>query len=265
MWYNLDGDTMQIKSIKKQKNGFYKIVGDNSIILADEVIINYNILYKKELDDDLIPKLIEENYKYDILNKTIKYVSTKMRSRKEINKFLVKYELNDSDKKFIIDKLTNLNLINDNSYAAAYVYDRFNLYHDGPNKIKKDLLAHRINEEIIDNEIAKLSYDDVYTKLNKMITKKINHNTKYSKGEFKRKIEHEFINLGYDLDMIDEIFDSNFISLNEAELIEKEYHKIYNKYVNKYDNKKLIITIKQKLYQKGFNVDDINNVVNKNL
>ena len=30
----------------------------------------------------------EENYKYDILHKTIKYVSTKMRSKKEINKIL---------------------------------------------------------------------------------------------------------------------------------------------------------------------------------
>lgn len=265
MWYNLDGDTMHINSIKKQKNGFYKIVGEKTISLADEVIINYNILYKKELDDDLIAQLIEENYKYDILHKTIKYVSTKMRSKKEINKYLAKYELNENDKKFILNKLTNLNLINDNSYAAAYVYDRFNLYHDGPNKIKKDLLANRISEDIIDDELAKITNEDIYVKLSKMIIKKISHNTKYAKGEFKRKIEQEFVGLGYDLAMIDEIFDDNFISLNEAELIEKEYYKIYHKYVNKYDPKKLITVIKQKLYQKGFNVDDINNVVNKNL
>ena len=256
---------MHIDSIKKQRNGFYKIVGDKTITLADEVILNYNILYKKELDDDLISKLMEENYKYDILHKTIKYVSTKMRSKKEINKYLAKYELNESDKNFVITKLTNLNLLNDNAYAAAYVYDRFNLYHDGPNKIKKDLLSHRISEDVIENELAKITNEDIYTKLSKMIIKKISHNTKYAKGEYKRKIEHEFLNLGYDLVMIDEIFEENFIGLNEAELIEKEYQKIYHKYVNKYEPKKLTIVIKQKLYQKGFNVDDINNVVNKNL
>ena len=65
--------------------------------------------------------------------------------------------------------------------------------------------------------------------------------------------------------MIDEIFENNFISLNEEELIEKEYQKIYKKYASKYDSKKLATVIKQKLYQKGYNIEDINNVVNKNL
>lgn len=256
---------MQIKSIKKQKNGFYKIVGDNNIILADEVILKYNILYKKELDDDLVIKLQEENYKYDILNKTIKYISTKMRSKKEINKFLSKYELNDKDNDFILKKITNLNLLNDSAYAAAYTYDRMNLYNDGPNKIRKDLLSHKIDEDIITREINKISKDDIYAKLSKLICKKLSHNTKYARGEIKSKIEHEFINLGYSLDMIDEIFDDNFISLNETELIEKEYQKLYQKYNKKYEKIKLISIIKQKLYQKGYSIDDINNVVNKNL
>ena len=256
---------MQIKSIKKQKNGFYKIIGDQNIILADEVILKYNILYKKELDDDLIYKLEEENYQYDILNKTIKYISTKMRSKKEINKFLTKYELSNNDKEFIIKKITDLNLLNDSAYAAAYTYDRMNLYHDGPNKIKKDLLAHKIAEDIINDEINKISEYDIYTKLTRLISKKLSHNTKYARGEIKHQIEHEFTNLGYDINMIDEIFDENFISLNESELIEKEYQKLYQKYKTKYEKNKLISTIKQKLYQKGFSIDDINNVVNKNL
>ena len=256
---------MQIKSIKKQKNGFYKIIGDKSIVLSDDVILKYNILYKKEIDDDLLLELNKENYKYDILNKVIKYVSTKMRSKKEINKYLSKYELSSSDKEFVINKLISLNLINDQAFATAYVYDRMNLYHDGPNKIKKDLQSHKIDNEIIEREISNINQDDVYCKLNKQITKKINHNTKYAKGELKRKIEHEYINLGYDLEMIDEIFEQEFVSLNEEELINHEYQKLYQKYKNKYDLKKLIVVIKQKLYQKGFTIDDINNVVNKNL
>ena len=256
---------MQIKSIKKQKNGFYKIIGDENIILADDVILKYNILYKKELDNDLVPKLLEENYKYDILNKVIKYISTKIRSRKEINKFLSKYELSMNDQDFIISKLTDLNLLNDIVYAEAYTYDRMNLYHDGPNKIKKDLQLHNISDEIINNEINKIPKDEINSKLTKLICKRINHNTKYAKGELKRKIEHEFINLGYDLSMIDEIFDNKFISLNEDELIEKAYQKLIQKYSKKYNNIKLINVIKQKLYLKGFNIDDINKIINKNL
>ena len=256
---------MQIKSIKKQKNGFYKLIGDSTITLADDVIIKYNLLYKKEIDDDLLNYLVKENYKYDILNKTIKYISTKMRSKKEIDKYINKYELTISEKKFIITKLTSLNLINDEAYAKAYTYDRMNLYHDGPIKIKRDLESHKIDSDIILTSLSSINHDDVYAKLNKLITKKLNHNTKYAKGELKRKIEHEFVNLGYDLSMIDEIFENNFVSLNEEELIEKEFEKIYKKYANKYELKKLVTVIKQKLYQKGYSIDDINNVVNKNL
>ena len=265
MWYNFIGDTMQIKTIKKQGNGFYKIVGDTSIVLADEVIIKYNILYKKEIDDSLLTELTKENFKYDILNKTIKYISTKMRSKKEINKYLLRYELSDNDKKFILDKLNDMNLINDSSFASAYVYDRMNLYHDGPNKIKKDLLSHKIDLSIIEEELSKINNNDIYAKLERQIIKKINHNTKYNKTELKRKIEHEFINLGYDLYMIDEIFDNNFVSINEDELIEKDYKKLYSKYSTKYEINKLITVIKQKLYQKGYSIEDINNIVNKNL
>ena len=266
MWYNLVGDIMQIVSIKKQKNGFYKLVGhDESVMLADEVIINNNILFKKELSEEEINNYLKENYKYECLNKTYKFFKTKLRSKKEVKKYLSKFELNKNDYDFIISKLESQHLLDDNRYVEAYVYDRFNIYHDGVNKIKKDLLSHNISEDIIDKELSKIDYQDIYDKLEKLLIKKINHNTKYPKGEFKRKMELEFFNLGYEISMIDEIIDSNYKPLNEDVLIEKEAAKLINKYQNKYEPNKLKMTVKQKLYQKGYSIEMINEIINKKL
>lgn len=254
---------MQIKIIKKQKNGFYKIEGDKSIILADELIIKHNILFKNQLDDDLISELIKENYKYEILNKVIKYISIKMRSEMEIKKYLKKFELTKAEYNFIFEKIKSLNLINDLKFTECYIYDRFNLTSDGPNKIKKDLLNHQIDENVVDNFLSKINNKEISLKLAKLMQKKINVNHKYSQNQFRKKIEIYFYNLGYNIENIDAIFNKIYISNNEDALLEKEYIKLYHKYVNKYDLNKLKFTIKQKLYQRGFEIDKINEIINK--
>lgn len=253
---------MQIKSIKKQRNGFYKIIGDKEYILADDLILKHNILFKKEVDDEILTSLLKENTKYEVLNKVIKYISVKMRSRVEIDNYLKKYLLSKSDYQFIIDKLISLNLINDLVFADSYVYDHFYLTSDGPNKIKRDLIKHKIEINIIDKKIDDLK-NEVYSKLENLVKKKLKTNHKYSKNQFKQKLEIYFYNLGYDTLMVDEIFENNYVSNNESDLLEKEYHKLYNKYVNKLDSYKLSVTLKQKLYQKGFEVEKINEIIDK--
>ena len=92
---------MKIKKIRKLNNSRYKIELDEleSLILYEDVIINNNILYKKELDIKLIKKLNTENEYYEIYNRAFKYVVTKMRSIYEVEKYLDKLQINEKDKK----------------------------------------------------------------------------------------------------------------------------------------------------------------------
>src|SRR5699024_2710056 len=119
----------------------------------DEVIINYNLLYKKTIDDELLQKILEENEFYDVYYKTINFISKKLRSEKEIIEFLSKF---DVDKNKIIDKLKSINLINDKNFVKAYIQDRINLSNDGLDKIKNDLIKHNIDINLIMEEINKI-------------------------------------------------------------------------------------------------------------
>ena len=93
-----------------------------------------------------------------------------------------------------------------------------------------------------------------------MIIKKINANTKYTNNILKTKLLNHFINLGYEKNEILYLIEKNKSKnkINDKDNLEKEYKKIYEKYKNKYDEYKLKQIIKQKLYQKGYNIEQIN-------
>lgn len=250
---------MKIINIKKQNNKYkIKLEGNITIETYDEVIIKNNILYKKEIDENLKEKIEEENKFYNTYNEIVKLINKKLRSEKEIKEIMNKKEIKNQEE--LINKLKSSNLINDELYAKAYIHDRISFSNDGINKIKKELVNQEIDEDIIENELNKIDRKDQKEKLEKLIIKKLNTNTKYSNKIMKQKITNYFINLGYDKEEINEILNREQIDNNE--IIKKEYNKLINKYKTKYEEEKLKYIIKQKLYQKGFNIEEINNLVN---
>ena len=82
---------MKIKKIAKQ-NTKYKIVleNDEELTIYDDVIIKTNLLYKKEISEELKEQLIKENEYYDVYNKVLKYIKQKLRSKNEIIKYMKK-------------------------------------------------------------------------------------------------------------------------------------------------------------------------------
>ena len=77
---------MDIVKFVKKGNNNYQIVFDNgkSVNVSEDIIIKYNLLYKKQIDSDLLDKLILENEKYDIYNKCVKYIGVRLRSINEM-------------------------------------------------------------------------------------------------------------------------------------------------------------------------------------
>lgn len=250
---------MKILGIKKQNNKYkIKLEGNETIETYDDIIIKNNILYKKEIDEELKRKIEEENKYYDTYNEIVKLINKKLRSEKEIKEIMNKKEIKDKEK--MIQQLKNSNLINDELYAKAYIHDKISFSNDGINKIKNELIKQHIDENIIEDELNKIDKEEQNKKLEKLINKKLKANTKYSDKIIKQKLLNYFINLGYNKEDINNILNSN--TTNNNEIIKKEYNKLINKYKTKYDEEKLKYIIKQKLYQKGFNIEDINNLIN---
>lgn len=248
---------MHIKSIKKKGSEYLIILDDETLKVNEEVLINNNVLYSKKLSNKDIKKIKEETVYYENYSKALKMINRKMRSEKEIRKSLKDISKEEIDK--IIDKLKEINLLNNEVYAESYVNDKINLSLDGPYKIKKELELNDIESEYIEKALEKFTQDLIDEKLEKLINKKLktNKDTEYI---FKQKTALYLLNLGYSKEDINSHLEN--IKIDNSNL-EKEMEKIYNKLKTKYEGYTLKNKLKQKLYLKGFNNDEINNFIEK--
>ena len=166
---------MQIQKIQKLKNNKYKVLIDSeSIIIFDNVILDNNLLYKKNIDINLYNKILEDNKYYDVYNKVLKYILKKMRSEKEIRQYISKFEINNIFIDKIINKLKDNNLVNDINFCRSFINDNIYLSKNGINKIRNELINNDVSIEVIDEELEKIDREVIYNKLEKLIFKRIN-------------------------------------------------------------------------------------------
>lgn len=193
---------MKIEKYESINNGQYKIyLSDGTILkINSDVIINNNLLYKKEIDNTLLNKILKENDNANIYNKCVKYISVRLRSKKEIIDYLKK--LNVDNTADIIDKLTKNNLINDEVFTKAFIKDKINFTSYGPYRIRQELNKYNIDNEIIDKYINDIDEEILIDKVDKQINKMIKSNRKYSGNILKSKIYNNLYNNGFDKDMI---------------------------------------------------------------
>ena len=244
---------MKVGKIKKLKSGKYKIeIDGNELTTYSDVILNNDLLYKKDIDVALVNQINQDTKYYDTYNKIVKLILNRLRSEKEIEEYMEKIETVDLDKVRIIADLKRTNLLNDQVFASSYVNDHFYLAKDGPYKIHNDLLKHDIPETIINECLAKIPKEDILNKIKKLISKRVN---KTSLKIFKQKMMGELLLLGFNQDMITECL--NEVTSNDDETFKKEYDKVYKHLSKKYSGQELLYKTKQKMYQKGYDVSKI--------
>ena len=245
---------MKVLKYKKIKNK-YKVYFDNdtNLDLYEDTILKYNLLLKKDIDNKTIEDMIKFNNKEDIYFNALKYINIKIRSKGEIYKYLKKKNYEDKDIKEIINRLEKEKIINDEIYIRSYIHDKFYLSSDGPLKIKYSL--NDMNNSLVENYILEIPKEDIVSKLDKLIDKKIKSTKNYSGNILKMKLINYFSNLGYSKDMIDEIISKKNINNKENGI--KEYNKLYNKYSKKYEGYELDRIISSKLYSKGYDYNEI--------
>jgi regulatory protein len=251
---------MKIEKIKKMSNGKYKIEFDNqeSLLTYDEVILNHQLLFDKQIDSEKLNELNNETSYYALYNKVLKYIQKRIRSKKEIIDYLNKNDVEEKDRDRIVLELTKNGWLNDESFCKAFVSDKFYLSNIGPERIRRELQEHNIDYDIIDQAISEIKEEMIYEQLYKLIDKKVKANHKYARGILKQKILSYYLEQGYTREMILSIFDE--VYKEDTSILEKEASKIRKTLSKKYSGKELDYHLVQKLYQKGFLKEEIDKI-----
>jgi regulatory protein len=254
---------MNVKIIKYQKlsKGKYKIYLDNktNLILYDDLILKYNLLLTKEILTKDLNKIMQDNNYYAAYDDALKYLGKKMRSKKEMNKYLSK-KYPEEIVKDTINNLTNANYLNEDNYINAYVSDQINLTNKGYYKILKELINLGLAEDKIKLVLDKISNKVWQDRIKKILTKKIKVNNHDSQTKLRSKLVYELVNLGYTENMvINELTNCSF--KGDTEALNKAYTRLNNSLRRKYQGKELELQLLTKLMGLGFNYNEVKQII----
>lgn len=195
---------MKIEKYKKIKEGKYRIVLDNGVItdVYEDVIVKNNLLYKKEINLELLNKIEQENNYQDAYNIALKYITVRLRSINEIKVYLKKKNIDELIIEDTVEKLMKNNFLNDEIFTKAFIKDKLNFTTMGKYKLINELAKLKVNNEIISKYIEEIDDDIWYERMDKLINKYLKSKKKYDSRTLKNKLYIYLVNLGYDKNLV---------------------------------------------------------------
>ena len=164
---------MKIIKYQKLKSNKYKVTleNDDTINLYDNVILDNNLLLTKEIND--IDDILKQNDYYDAYFLSIKYISRKQRTNKEIYNYL-KNKFDISIINDTINRLEKEGYLNEDIYIKSYINDQVNLTNNGYYKILRDLKNNGLDEDKIVSCLDNIDKEVWIEKAKRIIDKFLN-------------------------------------------------------------------------------------------
>ena len=252
---------MQILKWKKEKKNLYTAFLNNhsEISIYEELFLKYDLLLKKNISDKELEKIKKENFLLEGYYEALKYLTRKMRSRKEVDDFLKRKEYSKECRDFVLEKLEKEDYVNDQKFLEAFLHDQLSLTLNGPFKIKKELEKLGILDYSLLDEISDKVWQE---RILKIVKKREGIQKKESEKLFKKKLIMYIYTYGYSMSMIESILENYSIEIDENVLL-KEKEKYLKKLSSKYDGNALVWQVKRKLYQRGYSSEEIEKIFEK--
>lgn len=248
---------IKIIKYKKSSNGKYKVFLDNDkeLLLYEDVILKFNLLIKKEIDDNTLIEIDKYNQECDVYYVALNSIKNRFRSIYDLRMLLLKKEYPEDLVDKAIDKLINQGYLNDRSFTKSYINNKMITTNNGPYKIERELSEKKIDSDIIKEEIEVFTEEEQTLRIKKLIEKGIKTNHTRGGVVLKQKIYNDLKLLGYDISLINTII-GTYTFEKDNDIAKKEYEKLYRKYSRKYEGEELKRKIKEKMYLKGLSYEE---------
>lgn len=260
-------NTMKITSVRKGKGAFYIVHFDNKdrVRVSEDLLVSYRLFKDRELTDDEFIE-IKRKAGFDIgFQLAMNHISYQLRSEKEVRIFLKGKEVALPDVDAIIDRLKELQVLDDDNYAKSYVRTKMRLNDKGPQVIKRELIGKGISADKIEQALD-LYLPEIQEELALHAAEKVIRQTHgKSHRELLDKIRQNLFKKGFSNDIIQSIMDQLDLEVDqedEWEALTKEGTKQMRRLNNK-DQRTKVTKIKQKLFQKGFSSDMIQKFIDE--
>jgi len=172
---------MKVTSIKQQvkRADRYSIFveGKYAFSLSESALLESKLASGQELSREQLGEFKKRSADDKLYNQTLRYVAMRPRTRWEVEFYLDRKQASPALIDNILNKLSNIGLIDDRKFAQAYVNDRKLLRPASRRKIIAELRKKRVADEIIQQITSAEEIDD-RTALRAIIERK-RRQTKY--------------------------------------------------------------------------------------
>lgn len=155
---------MKITSIKQQvkRAGRYSIFVDDkyAFSLGDAALLDSQLTPGQELTAGQVREYKQLSSDDKLYNNTLRYIAIRPRSRWEIEFYLQRKKASPALSETILNKLSNVNLIDDEKFAEAFVNDRRLLRPTSRRKMIMELRKKHVADEVIQAAVGNEQPDE---------------------------------------------------------------------------------------------------------
>ena len=181
---------------KNNPNVFAVSTDVGEFVLHSDAIVKFGIKIG-EIDSDAFDKALQESAEIIAMNVTMKYISSKVKTEKQIKDYLYKKEFERPIIDKVIDKLKEYKIIDDKMYAEMYIRSNVNF---SKNKIKQKLHSFGVKNDMVEDVTN--NFDDLEScKYNAQKFMRNKENTKDNIEKLIRRLSY----LGFNWDAISSV------------------------------------------------------------
>ena len=252
-----------ITDIKKLKSGYKVTFNDEAIINIElDIFIKYHLKSGLDLNQATYLEMLKENEKLYYTKLGVIRLK-RMQTKKELFDYLVGKGCNFKLANDLVIDFKKKRYIDDDEYAKLFIETKKR--QQGPKLLTANLLKKGIDLDIINKHLANI---DEYEILGEQVKKKYASYRHKTRKQALLSTKTHFILKGYKRELVDMVLMKvkEEIPKNDQVLLDKAFDKLYDKLKDKKEGYELKSLIKQKLYQKGFEIGDIETIfIQKNV
>ncbi|MGJ9385174.1 recombination regulator RecX [Salipaludibacillus sp. CF4.18] len=254
----------KITPAKKRKDRYHVYIdrgnGDEyALSVSEDILIQQKLWKDTELTEDRVIELRNKDEIDKAMQKTLNFLSYRMRSEVEIQRYLRDLEVDIAEEEIsqMIDKLKKLDFLDDQRFAEAFVRTKRDAHKKGPLVIKQELLQKGVDKKIIEAAMEEYSKELQLDTAIKMVEKKQSSYKKEGEKKKEQKLVQFLIQRGFDQTTAYEAIRYAEIETDheaEAEELAKQAEKAWKKHSQKdlWERKQ---RTKQYLYSRGYSME----------
>lgn len=200
----------KVEQQTKNKKRFNIYINDSfAFAVHEDVLVAYSLFTGKEIEEDYLEEVLQEEEKNKVWQKSLKYLNYKPRTEMEVKKHLMNKGYSVELIELIIDKLRKDQLINDKLYAEQFINQRISYNPKGKRLLAYELKNKGINSTDIQESLEQVDENMEYDLAIKLVKKR---GSLYNGGDWisiQRKIGSFLGRRGFSFDVINKMLQEN--------------------------------------------------------